>query len=380
MSRDQLLDVVEKCYAASLDGQRWSVALDAVADFTGGTDTTLEMRHHIAETPDLFLCGTRLPDDGVSDYLEHFAAVCPRIAYIDTLQRDRVGYDYDFMSEPEMDRNEFYADFLGPQKMRYFLAGSLNDGAGRSNKIVSVQRATRQGHASSEDIARLQLLLPHVGQAFDTFLRLRSDRAQDRLLSDALECMSSGAILVGGSGQVLHANQAAVAMARDGDGLSLSRGRFSLSSRNGTQAYGEILTQLLSGTLAAPARAGGEFYASRPSGRAPYAIRVRRLPSAQEFDLTRDRAWAIVLIDDLAAAAAPAPSRISAAFGLTQRQAELAAALYAGRSLREHAKERGIAFSTARYHLYQLLARLDLQSQADLIRLIGRLPMDDPPL
>lgn len=374
MSRDQLLDVVEKCYAASLNGQQWSAALDAIADFTGGVDTTLEMRHDIKETPNLFLCGTRLPDDGVHDYLEHFAAVCPRIPYINTLRRGRVGCDYDFLSEPEMDRDEFYADFLRPQKMRYFLAGSLNDSAGRSNSIVSVQRSTRQGHASAEDIARLRLLLPHVGQALDTFLRLRADRAQDRLLIDAVECMSSGVILIGATGQVLHANQAALSMASDGDGLAIGRQRLNLASRSANKAYGEILTQLLSGTLASRTHPGGEFYASRPSGRAPYAIRVRRLPAAQEVDLRTEQASAIVLIDDLAAAATPAAHRISAAFGLTQRQAELAAALYAGRSLREHAKERGIAFSTARYHLYQLLSRLGLQSQTDLIRLIGRMP------
>ncbi|MEQ9639208.1 MAG: hypothetical protein RIM84_04220 [Alphaproteobacteria bacterium] len=364
MARDQLLAVIGKCQAAALDGALWPAALAAIADVTGGVDTTLELRDQVAGAPVFFAHGARLPDDGVRNYLAHYAAVCPRIPYLDTLRPGQVGYDHDFISEAEMDHDEFYADFLARDGLRYFLAGALSG----AHRIVAVQRAQAQGHATPDEIARLSALLPHVGQAVDLFLRLRTADEGERRLLRALEHMPGGVVLLADDGRVCHANARAEAIARAGDGLSIAAGRLRPEMTAARQALERYLRDGMGEGLAS----GGDLYVPRPSGRPPYALRLRRLASAAE-DEDGALPALLVFIDEPGAGLPPSPARIAAALGLTQRQAELAAALYAGETLRQHAEARGIQLSTARYHLYQLMARLGLRRQGELIRLIAGL-------
>ena len=68
------------------------------------------------------------------------------------------------------------------------------------------------------------------------------------------------------------------------------------------------------------------------------------------------------------------PTALARLFGLTPAEARLAVALHAGRSPREHAADRGVRVSTVRSHLKQLFLKLDVRRQADLIRLLDRLP------
>lgn len=376
MSHDQLLAVAERCHAAALDGARWPAALAAVADVTGGVDTTLEVRRGVGQVPIFFANGDRLPDHGVRNYLAHYSKVCPRIPYLDALPPGEVGFDHAFITEAEMDRDEFYADFLAPDRLRYFIGGSLRQPSEPANHVVAVHRSPAQGPASAAEIERMRRLLPHIGQAVDTFLRLRRHSDDERLLLDTLNGLACGVVLLDRRGRVVHVNAAAAAIVRAGDGLDLGGGRLRPSGPDARRALDRLLAAMLGGTLEAATVPGGSLYVPRRSGRPPYGLRLRRLPAAEDFGLPRPHPAIVLFIDDLADKVPPDAARIAAAFGLTRRQAELAAALYAGQSLRQHAATRGIGLSTARFHLYQLLARLGLRRQQELIRLIGTLSLD----
>ena len=63
-----------------------------------------------------------------------------------------------------------------------------------------------------------------------------------------------------------------------------------------------------------------------------------------------------------------------ALFGVSPAQAEIALAIYNGKTPEQIAIERGVAISTLRTHLAEIFLRTGAESQRDLVRLLGTLP------
>lgn len=369
----RLVSVIQTLYAASLDAAAWPAALTELADAMGGFDTTLEVHTGPGTIPLFFSCGTRLPNDGVDAYLSHYSKVCPRIAMIDAQRTGSVGVDYEFITEAEMDRDEFYADFLAPDDLRYFMSACLANRPGSAVSFAAIHRSPQQGHASKHEVSRLKKLIPHLQQALDTHLRLNRQTQREGALLDGFEQLDDGVILLDECGHAIHANGQAEKILRAGDGLALSRNNLVIADNAARRRFQAIISGLLDGTMAADLRAGGDILATRPSGRPPYLLRVRRLPRRTVYGAAGLVPTAIVFLSDPARNTAIAVTRIAAVFGLTRSEAKLAAALYAGHSVREHATAHGIRISTARFHLYQAMAKMGVRRQVDMIRLLSRL-------
>jgi hypothetical protein len=58
-------------------------------------------------------------------YVAHYAETSPRAAHGKDKPEGFVSYDHQVQSEAEIERNEFYADFLKPQGYKYFVASNL---------------------------------------------------------------------------------------------------------------------------------------------------------------------------------------------------------------------------------------------------------------
>jgi DNA-binding CsgD family transcriptional regulator len=61
-------------------------------------------------------------------------------------------------------------------------------------------------------------------------------------------------------------------------------------------------------------------------------------------------------------------------FRLSPAQAQIALALYSGRSLEDIARDREIKISTLRTHLTEIFARSGTETQLELVRLLAMLP------
>ena len=267
-----LRTVIDRCYAASLDAGAWPAALTAVADYLGGTDTTLEAHRGPGTVPLFFAAGSRLPMHGIDAYIEHYSKVCPRIAYISARPAGEVGYDSAFISESEMDRDEFYADFLAPDRLRYFLSATLANSKGSGVSFAAVHRSPRQGHASREDARRMKRLVPHLRHALDTHLRLEASARREGALLELLGRLDTGVVLLDPAGRVLHANAIAEAIFRDADGLSAASAHLGVANADARKRLNEILARFLGDAMDAELQPGGEIVVPRPSGRLPYIL------------------------------------------------------------------------------------------------------------
>ncbi|WP_375402289.1 helix-turn-helix transcriptional regulator [uncultured Sphingomonas sp.] len=85
----------------------------------------------------------------------------------------------------------------------------------------------------------------------------------------------------------------------------------------------------------------------------------------------------VTIVDPIAARRGPA--LYAQAFGLTPREAELAGALMAGHSVESAAAALAMSVATARIHLRRLFSKTDTTRQAELMRLLARMPVVNTP-
>jgi len=174
MDRDEALGVVERLYAAATGEGEWSQALVAIADALGSSAATLEI-HDVASARLLSFDSVRLDPSTIPVYVKDFASQNPRSAF---LQRSGhvLSFDHLFLTEGEMDQHPFYADFLAPIDLRYFIAAQTPLLDGHVKGVLAVQRSGRVRGAAEDDIKAMEMLVSHVNRAIGLYwARMRND-------------------------------------------------------------------------------------------------------------------------------------------------------------------------------------------------------------
>ena len=116
--------------------------------------------------------------------MNDFAWRNPRTGF---LQRGGQGLSFDhlFMTESEMDRHPFYADFLAPSDLRYFIAVQTSLLEGRIMGVLAIQRSGRVRGVMMENVEALGRLTSHVNRA----IKLYWSRIRRQIDPDHLDCV-----------------------------------------------------------------------------------------------------------------------------------------------------------------------------------------------
>jgi len=369
--------VIEDCYAAIGDVTHWPAALTRLSDYLGAVDATLEWHRCSGAVPQFFAAGKRLPQDGVAAYLKHYSKICPRIPYLAHQKMGSIGYDQEFISDSEINRDEFYNDFLAPDDLRYFLSGCIRNDDNWGCAFVAIHRSPGQGPATTTERRRLAWILPHLCRAFDAHLRLASAEAHEMGLLHTLESISAAALLLDNQGKVIHANDKAHRLLDLNDGLSVTAGHLHCADKTAQNAINQALQKMTTADGVQAPREGTEVMVKRPSGKPVYALLLRPLNTGISLPFLpgNPAPAALLFIHDPDRSSSPPLDRIAAVFGLTPSEAALVGALYDGTRLNDYAAVHGIAITTARYHLYQAMSKMGVKRQTDMVILVSRLTL-----
>ena len=177
----------------------------------------------------------------LQDYVDHYSAVSPRVAAGKWLAAGAVSCDYDFLTETEMDRDEFYVDFMQPQGYRYFVSANLINDA-KTFGVFSVQRRIEQGHVSDGELALMRRLAPHLSQAVKIRMRLAAAESRGRAESFLFEKSATGVVFLGCDGAVQSLNPAAEELLRALFGLTPAESRLARALLGG-QTLGDYAEQ-----------------------------------------------------------------------------------------------------------------------------------------
>jgi DNA-binding CsgD family transcriptional regulator/PAS domain-containing protein len=365
---DELLATIEAIYAAGLDGDLWPQALAAVTQAFGGISAMVEV---FDRTPFALreFHSFGVPPLNELKYLDQDWRSNPRIPFaIKTKPGDLIS-DYMVLDgERAIDRDPFYAGFLAPIGCRYCLIGHLET-TKKVDFFFSVQRAKAQGHVDRAEVKQMELLLPHVRQAFDMTRRLRVTAETRGSLEHALDWLIDGIALLGPDGDVVYANEALQAMARRKDGLAIQKGRIELAAADARDRLERTLAIAIAFRHGkAAAAAGSDFPVMRSGGAPPYYVSVRPLPAGDKRRGAEAQGVAIVFVRDPASRNAAATRMLREVFGLTEAEASLAQALQTGIALTEYAATRGLSLNTAYTHLRRLREKTGCSRMPELIR------------
>lgn len=367
----RILETVEQLYAGAGDNAAWAVALDSVMDLIGGAGSTFEIFDKRQGFPIVLDFGARFAGVAPVEYLQHYGPKNPRVPLHLTNPLGTLLYDRMYISETDMDRDEFHADFLAEQDLRYFVSGVVLDSADHA-ACVSIQRSPKQGHVEADEIALMARLMPHLQQVVDIRLRLGEALRRDAPFVQGLELLDDGVIVVDGEGYVLHTNAAAESFLSRDDGITAVETRLHFRDRSAASAFGTALIGLVDDETRDIDAPSQSFPARRAGDERAYVVTVRAVQLPEGIAIRTRDAAALVFVRDPSEASDLDAGLLRRSFSLTAAETELASLVDRGLTLEEVADRRGVAITTVRSQLYSLMEKLGINRQAQLVRLLGQ--------
>ncbi len=186
-------------------------------------------------------------------------------------------------------------------------------------------------------------------------------------LAQGLENLKRGLVILDESGTVLRSNAVAEAILRRKDGLRLLNAGLSCTApAEDRRLRGAIRSALQRHAASAE---GIAVAATREDGCSRVGLLVQALPPGP-LDGGRRRPAVAVFLRDPHGECHPAPGVVSQLFGLTPVETRLALEMTNGATLDETAALLDIRRNTARTHLRSIFAKIGVQRQAALVRVI----------
>ena len=220
---------------------------------------------------------------------------------------------------------------------------------------------------SDWQIGMVQQLLPHIRQFVRVRQALVNAEALDASLTQLLDNTRVGAIHLDRRGTIIAANDRALAILKQGDGLT-DRGGFLRARLPSDDAR---LKRLLTRALPAGGRevAGGSMTVRRLPAIMGLALHISPV-SVNHMDISAGRVAALVLIVDPQSQFNIDPDLVASALGLTLSEGQVAAWMAEGRTVRDIAAATRRKESSVRWLIRQIYDKQGISRQADLVRLV----------
>jgi len=369
---NEMLGLIGRIYGAGAGEMPWSHCLGEIARLSGSRAavvqvTGLEKRNLVQ------LEQVNIDAEEIEEFGEHYLPNSPRIEFGNKIPLGQIFSDYDFISESEMDKNEYYADFLAKWGFRYCAGGTFLIGPDMLGHF-GIQRTQSEGHVDDEQIRLLERLLPHVKRAMEMEWQFRAIRHERDGAIDAMDRLAHGVILVAASGEVVQTNRAADSILFRQDGLRIVDGVLCAATQPDTRRLQSHIARVAKITLGEDLDERGVISIDRPHARRqPLSVSISRFPiyagtvaGAPGYR----KAGALLFVQDPETNSPVSSEILQGVYGLTPAEGRLVEALVGGTHLRAAAERFDISLETARTQLKAVFSKTGVRSQGDLIRLI----------
>jgi DNA-binding CsgD family transcriptional regulator len=368
---------LDQLYAAPMESSLWVPVMEQFADLLGGNGAWLS-RLSVADGTGTGIIA-RIDPDKPNLYLAHFAGVNPFSNEPDPVGHvrnwsPRIRLFSDWLPREDVDRTEYYNDFLRPQDVYCSMMIGLA-AEGVETCALSVNRSHRAGDFGSRDMAIAERFHPHWRRAFKLASRLALGKNVRNDMVAMLDGVGHGIVLVEADGQVRHANAHAGRLLGEGSGLRMKRGRMSAAIPTEARRLDRLIFEATRTDGAM--RKGGSMVARNPTTGASLAVSVDPLPN-QPASVFHSGRLAIICLMDPHARVGLSVDRLQQMFALTPAEARVALALLDGSSPREAADQLGVRYQTVRNQLQSLYQKTMTSRQAELVLLLARLSGPGP--
>jgi DNA-binding CsgD family transcriptional regulator len=350
---DRAKSAADALLAAALLGDDWADGLQQLADAVGAGGATLtRVRGGRAVAA---LASTGWVEAEAALVAGH-APPSPRMFFPERVPRRGFLGDTDFWTADELRRDPYFQEFLRPRGVFYHAkARMLADPCHRLS--LTLKRLSKFGPYESAEIAALDWLLPGLHMAV-------------RITQRGLDAEASG------MARVLHDRGDPVFDLDSWARVLRVRG-------DDTEDLGVAVRQrrLLATERLAQATLDRAVAAAVRPPQKPALVAVTNERGERRFvhvipltgrarDVFLATAALVVVIDPGRAEAGPLPGAIRQALGLTEREAQVAALLAEGSSLRAIAERLHVGLGTVRNHVKSIFGKTDTRRQGELVALL----------
>jgi DNA-binding CsgD family transcriptional regulator len=356
---DEFSRLVSHVYAASISPANWTQALSDISLVLDAIGSGIITASGGDRAP---LCST-IPAEALVTYRAYYR----EIDYVlDDVEAGPVGL---IRGAAEIIRTgagtEFDADWMRPHDLQDGIFVRL--GAGTvTTSFFAVGPKRSEPFDTAGRVKLVNALIPHLRQALCTQSRLAELGRAATEITDALDVIRHGIVIVGAEHAVVQLNSAAEQVFKAGDGLCIRSGMIEAARASTNQQLQASITGALVQQRCG-ARRGSSFTCSRPSGKRPYVIHIlpRTATSADPGAMT-----ALMIIIDPEREIEPPKMLVRRLFGLTNAEADVALRVMRGDGLKPIAADLRLTRATVNTHLQHIFDKTDTHRQAELVRLL----------
>lgn len=247
----------------------------------------------------------------------------------------------------------------------------------REDNIVSglaLARPKKGGEYTSVEAEAMRLLYPHLQRAFRIARMLTQLKTERELLSQTLNRLPQGAIVVNATGHTIYCNQTAQEIFARRDGLFQDRNGRLCTPRSVKENQLHRLINVASHRDPKLALdCGGVLQLERPSGLRPLSLLVAPL-NLELSQFNFQQPVALIFITDPEQRMEPVEKVLQRLYDLTPAEARLAAVLVQGKNIVEAAEELHVSQNTARTHLKHIFQKTGVKRQSELVQLLLNSP------
>jgi DNA-binding CsgD family transcriptional regulator len=358
-------ELIDRIYECAFVPDLWPGVLDELAQLTNSRGGVL----FSARDRVLKWAASEKLDDIFRSYVEDgWFTKCPR--RICLFGRSLPGFfvEQDFWTPDQLDNNPIYRDFFRPHGLGWSAGTGLQLPTG-DHIVFTIEREHSRGPIEKERVEALNELRSHLARSAFVAARLGLQRAKGA--SEALTAMGLPALLLGQDGSVIEANSLIENL---GDHVQWrAQSRVALTDGRAN----ELLSAALAALDSHPEFTVRSFALRDGAGKAAmvgHLIPIRR--SAHDIFAG---SYALLVLTPVAAPTAPPIELMRSLFDLTPSEARVARGLAVGETLEEIAANGGVAISTVRSQLRQVLEKTGCTRQAELASLLANVTLDRNP-
>lgn len=358
-----LRDLIHRIYDSAVDARQWHHFLTGFAEAVGAHAAGLlvqDLRDHQGNLSE----GQGFDPFWEQRYAEHYAGLNIWLQRGSHLLRHPgiVITSQALIRESELEKTEFFNDFLRPQGHFYSFGASIAYEESVISGITALRSKSADGFAAAE-VDLLQQLMPHLQSALRLHHRIAGLALELKHTSAALDRLPQGLLIIDSVGRIVFMNRLAESILRTGDGLMLAANGLHARRHQDTVRLRMLITRAAATTAGNDLHPGGALSLPRSGKLGPLKLQVAPLSSGS-------RAAAILLITAPEYQAVPESEMLQDLLDLTPAEARLAAALVAGKTIKQFAEEVEVTLNTARTQLKSVFSKTGVSRQADLVRLI----------
>lgn len=369
----EILDAVKQIYDSAFVATGDIAALEAVASAAGGRRCVL-FEHDSASQAFPQISAYNLDPMLIEAFSQVSRAGLPN--WMTTIPVGRAVKQSHLVSESEWLKSDLYNEAVRHSGGSHSLMARVS-GRSRAISHFAVCRCDREDF-SDEDLNVLQVLVPHLTNAWQLRHTVKSGGLHAARLEATLDNLDIGVILVDVALKIVFANASAAKIAAERDGLSLTSNGVVSAVTDETRTLQQSIasafsTHRTSRSDDVPSVVAKPFLQlTRPSGRTPLNVSVVPLQGQALGSWLDSQPVVALFIRASGASPRVVPEKIALAFGLTDREAEFATLLVQGMGVAQIAGFLDISVSTARWHLRNLFEKTGTHRQSELLNIVLR--------